>query len=87
MIVLHRLLILFAMAGTVGAILAKFWVPQLRAVASPGGWLRFVSAALLLAIALILDQMLGSLGAQKAAAPMPAGGRATTECEPGPAAD
>ena len=65
MVGLPRLLILFAVVSTLGAILAKYWVVGLAAVAPPVGWLRLTYALLLFAIALMLEQMLAVARAKK----------------------
>ena len=62
---LPRLLILFAVASTIGAILAKYWILGLHAVAVPGGWLRFTNTLLFLAIALLLEQAVAVARAKK----------------------
>ena len=66
MVGLPRLLILFAVVSTLGAILAKYWILGLHAVAVPGGWLRFTNTLLFFAIALLLEQMLAVARAKKA---------------------
>lgn len=70
MVVVHRLLILLAAVTEIGAILAKYWLPGLRQVSTPRGWLIFTSTLLFFAIALMLEQSVTSgreAGEQQAA--------------------
>ncbi len=79
MILVHRLLILFAIASAIGAILAKYWWIALRVVATPSAWLRFTNTLLFFAIALMLEEMLARAWAQQAEEKPPsAGGESET---------
>lgn len=65
MVVLYRLVILFAVASGIGAILAKYWVAGLHMVATPSAWLRFADTLLFFAIALMLEQIVALARAKK----------------------
>ena len=67
MVFLHRVLILLAIASGLGAIAAKFWARSLWVIGTPSAWLRATEALLLLAIALMLEQILTTIRAKKAA--------------------
>ncbi len=72
MVVLHRLVILFAVASGIGAVLARFDLFSLRVVSIPSAWLRVTDTLLLLAIALMLEQIVAVARAKKPAETRPA---------------
>ena len=69
MVFLHRIVILLAVASGLGAIAAKFWARGLWVIGTPSAWLRTTEVLLLLAIALMLEQILTTVRAKKAAQP------------------
>ncbi len=75
MIVVRRLLILFAIASGIGAMLAKYWWVALRVVATPSAWLRFTDMLLLFAIALTLEEILALACAKRIEENLPAAGQ------------
>jgi len=75
MIVVRRLLILFAIASGIGAILAKYWWIALRMVATPLAWLRLTDTLLFFAIALMLEEMLALAWAKRTEERLPSAGR------------
>jgi len=75
MIVVRRLLILFAIASGVGAILAKYWWAALRVVATPSAWLRLTDTLLFFAIALMLEEMLALAWVKRTEERLPSAGR------------
>ncbi|MCK4324013.1 MAG: hypothetical protein KAW89_05740 [Armatimonadetes bacterium] len=75
MIVVRRLLILFAIASGIGAILAKYWWVALHVVATPSAWLRCTNTLLFFAIALMLEELLALAWAKRIKESLPAGGQ------------
>ncbi len=75
MIMVRRLLILFAIASGIGGVLAKYWWVALRAVATPSAWLRFTDMLLLFAIALMLEEILALAWAKRTEENLPAAGQ------------
>ena len=72
MVVLRRLIVLFAVASGIGAVLARFDLFSLRGVSMPSAWLRVTDTLLLLAIALMLEQIVAQTQAKKTLQPGPA---------------
>ncbi len=75
MVVVRRLLILFATASGIGTILAKYWWVALHAVATPSAWLRFTNMLLLFAIVLMLEEMLALAWAKRTEESLPTAGQ------------
>ena len=72
MVVLYRLIVLFAVASGIGAVRARFDLFSVRVVSMPSAWLRVTDTLLLLAIALMLEQIVAQARAKKPVETRPA---------------